>query len=296
MRIGDLEIDMISDGVVWVDAGGPFGLVPRPLYAKSFLPDEKNRIPMSLHVVVIRSEGKTILVDNGLGTKLGPEGERRWGLVRPEGGLEAGLANLGLSPEDVDWVINTRLHADHCGGNTRLSGTDVVPRFPRATYFVQRIEWADACHPDARTRSTYLAENFQPLVREGRMRLLHGESALTPHVTCVPMPGHTRGQQAVRLVSGDWVGMCVADMASYAVHLTQTAWLTAYDVLPLENLATKRKVQEWALRTGAWIFSPHDPGLPVGRLQESNGRLTIEAPDGSDDLTRALPTPTPPRG
>jgi len=293
VRIGDLEIDMISDGVVWVDAGGPFGLVPRALYANTFSPDPSNRVPMSLHVVVVRSDGKTILIDNGLGTKLSPADQERWGLVRPPGGLEAGLARLGLGVDDVDEVINTHLHADHCGGNTISTPSGIEPRFPRATYWVQRIEWAEASHPDARTRSTYLAENFAPLVRAGRMRLLHGETALTSHVSCIPLPGHTRGQQGVRLVSGEWVGLCVADLASYAIHFSQTAWLTAYDVLPLENLATKRLTQAWAIRTGAWIVFPHDPFLPVGQARESNGRLRVEAPAAAAELTDGLPTPTP---
>jgi glyoxylase-like metal-dependent hydrolase (beta-lactamase superfamily II) len=290
MRIGDLELHLISDGVVWVDAGGPFGLVPRPLYERVFVPDEDNRIPMSLNVLVVRSEGKTILVDTGLGEKLTPEEVQRWGLVRPNGGLEEGLQRLGLNVGDIDLVINTHLHADHCGGNTSRAGIGIEPRFPRATYVVQRMEWAEAYHPDIRTRATYLAENFAPLVSTGKMRLLHGETAITSHISCVVLPGHTRGQQGVRLSSGDWRGMFVADLASYSVHLSQPAWLTAYDVLPLENLATKRECLAWATQSGAWIFFPHDPYLAVGQVSESQGRFHMREPADVQDLISGLPT------
>ncbi len=296
MRIGSLEIHLVSDGMVWVDAGGPFGLVPRALYRGSFPPDGDNRVPMSLHVVVLRSEGKTIVIDTGLGPKLTPDEEQRWGLVREQGGLEAGLAAIGVAPDDVDLVINTHLHADHCGGNTRRGVSGVEARFPRAIYLVPRIEWAEASHADPRTRATYLPENFAPLVAAGRVRLLHGETPVTSHVTCLPLPGHTRGHQGVRLTSGDWLGLCVADMASYSVHLSRTAWLTAYDVLPLENLATKRRWQTWALQTQGWIFFPHDPFMPVGQLKESRGRLEVQAPPGAGELTSALPTPRLPLG
>ncbi|MGH2627213.1 MAG: MBL fold metallo-hydrolase [Anaerolineales bacterium] len=296
MRFGELEIHLVSDGVVWVDAGGPFGLVPRDLYRESFPPDGDNRVPMSLHVVVVRSEGKTMLVDTGLGPKLTLEEERRWGLVREPGGLEAGLAAIGLALDDVDLVINTHLHADHCGGNTCRGASGVEARFPRATYLVPRIEWAEASHADPRTRATYLPENFAPLVAAGRVRLLHGETSVTSDVTCRPLPGHTRGQQGVLLTSGDWQGLCVADMASYSIHLARTAWLTAYDVLPLENLATKQRWQSWAVRTRAWIFFPHDPLLPVGRLRESKGRLEVQAPPEAGELTGGLPIPRPPLG
>lgn len=296
MRIGALEIHLVSDGVVWVDAGGPFGLVPRALYRERFPPDAENRVPMSLHVVVLRSDGKTIVVDTGLGSKLSAEDERRWGLVRQGDGLEAGLARIGLAVDDIDLVINTHLHADHCGGNTCIGATGMEARFPRATYLMPRIEWAEASHADPRTRATYLPENFAPLVTAGRVRLLHGETRVTAHVTCLPLPGHTRGHQGVLLGSGDWRGLCVADMASYSVHLSRTAWLTAYDVLPLENLATKRRWQAWAVQTEGWIFFPHDPFTPVGQLRESKGRLEVQAPSQAGELTAELPTPPPPLG
>jgi glyoxylase-like metal-dependent hydrolase (beta-lactamase superfamily II) len=276
MRFGDLELFFLSDGMVRVDAGGPFGLVPKPLYERYLPPDTENTVPMTLNCLLIRSAGKTILVDTGLGEKLSDEDQKRWYLERSQGGLVDALVEHGLSPNDVDIVINTHLHADHCGGNTHRNGEEVVASFPRAEYWVQRIEWAEASHPDARTQGTYYPENFSPLMAEGRLRLLHGDTEVTQHVQCVVTPGHTRGHQSIRLTSGEWHGLYLGDMATYAIHFSRTSWLTAYDVHPLENLSTKQRWQSWATTHSAWLFFEHDPLTSIARLQLHDGRFEIE--------------------
>ena len=293
MKIGDLEIHLVRDGLVHVDAGGPFGLVPRPLYQKAFPPGADNTIPMSLSCMVVRSRGQTILVDTGLGGKLTEEARERWRLERPGGGLLADLSGLGIAPEDVDLVVNTHLHADHCGGNTVGSAGSVEPVFPRATYLVQRIEWAEAAQPDARTQGTYLSENFEPLLRSGRLRLLHGDTVIDDQVRCVVTPGHTRGHQCVVLESGSWCGIFLADLASYAVHFEQLSWMTAYDVDPLETLRTKARWREWAADRKAWLFFEHDAGMPVGRLERQGKSYRVVAEPDAAELSDSLPTRRP---
>ncbi len=279
MRFGDLEIHLVSDGQVWSDVGGPFGLVPRSLYGKVLQPNDENKIPMMLNCLLVRSEGMTILIDTGLGEKLTPDARSQWALERPQGGLVEALARLNIKPEDIDLVIDTHLHADHCSGNTRFEGDTAVPTYPKAEYWVQRMEWADASHPDARTRATYYHQNFMPVWELGKLRLLHGDTQVTQHVRCVVTPGHTRGHQSVMFKSGDWAGLYVADMASYAVHMEKTAWLTSYDVLPLENIRTKGLWRQWAIDNDAWLFFEHDPRISIARFVEKNGRSILEPVD-----------------
>jgi glyoxylase-like metal-dependent hydrolase (beta-lactamase superfamily II) len=289
MQIGELEIHLVTDGITHMDAGGPFGLVPRALYSKYFKPDPLNRVPMTLVNLVIRSAGLTILVDTGLGDKLNRQQVEFLGLERPGGGLIQELSSIGLSPEDIDIVINTHLHSDHCGGNTIRKGDEFRATFPKATYLVQRMEWADFANPDPRTRGTYLDENFTPLLESGQVRLLHGDTRVTDGVTCVATPGHTRGHQSVLLESGDWRGLFVGDMASYAILMSRTSWLTAYDAEPLENLSTKRVWQTWALDHDAWLFFPHDPSMMVARLRSDDGRLHLVPVVEAQELTVSAP-------
>jgi len=276
MKVNDLEIHLLSDGEAKTDAGGPFGLVPKPYYEPYFKSDDKNRIAMALTCMLIISEGKTILVDTGLGAKLSAKEIEFWGLERPNGGLVDQLAAKNIRPQDIDVVVNSHLHADHCGGNTFQSGDTVKATFANATYLVQRMEWAQASHPNARTRGTYFENNFAPLVGSGQMKLLHGDTAVTKEVKCVLTPGHTRGHQSLVLQSGDWKAIFLSDLASYSVHMLRTSWTTSYDVYPMQTVETKQKWQRWVLSNNALMFFQHDPQTQVARLREQDGRLSLQ--------------------
>ena len=272
-----MQWHIIKTGRVLVDAGGPFGLVPQSLWSKKYPPDEHHRVPMDLNCLLIHSEGKIILVDTGLGDKLDEKAQRNWAITHPDGALLDNLKELGIAPEDVDIVIDTHLHWDHCGGNTRIQDGQVVPTFPRAEYLVQYVEWAEAMHPDARTRATYLLDNYRPVWQRDQIRFLYGDTQVTDQVRCVVTRGHTRAHQSVILEGGDTPLMYLADLATYAIHFTRTAWVTAYDIEPLETIATKKKWQTWALETNATLIFEHDTTTEIGRLaKDEDGRMKIE--------------------
>lgn len=270
-----MEWSIIPAGRVWVDPGGPFGLVPAALWKRHQTTNRDHLVPMNLNCLLVRSEGAVIVVDTGLGDKLGEKAQRQWNLEFPEGTLLTNLAKHGVGPEDVDIVLDTHLHSDHCGGNTRLDGGEVVAAFPNAEYWVQRLEWADAMHPDERTRSTYLVDNYAPIWEAGQFRFLHGDAQVTGEVRCVVTPGHTRGHQCVILEGSERPVLYVADLATFAAHLERIAWVTAYDVEPLENIRTKATWQRWALENEAILVFEHDTTMPVGELVEEEGKLKV---------------------
>ncbi|TAK11816.1 MAG: MBL fold metallo-hydrolase [Anaerolineae bacterium] len=271
-----LDCTLIPTGRVWVDPGGPFGLVPRALWEDAQPPNERGLSPMDLNSLLIRTAGKTVLVDTGLGDKLSDKGIRNWNLEWPEGTLLDNLAAHGVKPEDVDIVIDTHLHADHCGGNTKKQGDDVLPTFPNAEYIVQRMEFADASHPDLRTRATYLPENFVPVWTRGQFRFLHGDAEILPGVRCVLARGHTRAIQCVLLETAPEPVLFMTDLATFAVHFERTAWVTAYDVEPLETIASKQKWQPWALANNALLVFQHDAYVRTARLtKDEEGRLKV---------------------
>lgn len=278
IQLGEIQIALVSDGTVHVDAGGPFGLVPRALYRHILEPDADNLVPMTLTCLLVRAGGKTIIVDTGLGEKLTDRMRETWNLIRPHGGLLDALARHGVRAEDVDLVINTHLHGDHCAGNTIFgaSFSDVRPTFPNAEYVVQRREYQDAMQPNERTRSTYFAVNYDPLVQSGQMRLLDGDTQIAPGIHGVVTPGHTPGHMSIRFESGGQHALFVSDLASYAVHFERLAWMTAYDVEPLVTLESKRRWQAWALETGALLIFQHDPKTPMGHLIRQGDRVRIE--------------------
>lgn len=279
LKIGDIEIYLINDCNYLVDPGGPFGLVPRALWSRWMKPTENHMVHMTQLCLLVKAWGKTVVVDTGQGEKLSEKFKSFAGMAG-EGGLVRGLATLGIDPADVDLVINTHLHGDHCGGNTRFkpgSTTEVEPVFPNAEYVVQRREFEDAINPNERTRATYLAMNYQPLYENGQLTLLEGDTEFLPGITGIVTPGHTPGHMSVRFESQGQHAAFVCDLASYSIHFERLAWMTAYDVEPLITLETKRIWQQWALETQATLMFVHDPIRPVGRLAQSeSGRLSIE--------------------
>jgi glyoxylase-like metal-dependent hydrolase (beta-lactamase superfamily II) len=275
-----MDWQIIPAGRVWVDPGGPFGLVPEALWSRVQTANEKHLLPMDLNCLLLHSEDKTILVDNGLGEKLSEKAQRQWNVEYPDGTLIENLAKAGVQPEDVDIMLDTHLHSDHCGGNTTVRDGAVAPTFPNAEYLVQWAEFGDAMHPDGRTRSTYQIENYAPVWEAGQFRFLRGDAAVTGEVRCVATPGHTRGHQCVIVEGGDRPMLYVADLATFAVHFERGAWVTAYDVEPLENIRTKAKWQQWALDNQALVIFEHDTTITVGELTRGEeGRMKVKAVD-----------------
>ncbi len=275
MHIGSVEFFIVSDGVMHVDGGGAFGLVPRAVWERFEPPDDLNRVACPLNCLLLISEGKRILVDTGLGEKLTAKQEANYG--REDGSLLlANLGHAGFQPEHIDLVINTHLHADHCGGNTRRLGEGIVETFPNAEYWVQRREWADAEYPNERTRAAYQAENLPP---QERVRLLDGDTRVTGEIRCIVTRGHTRSHQSVLIESRGEKALYVGDMAGRAVYLEKLAWIPAYDVDPLETLETKRRIRDWALEENAWLIFEHDPHIECGRMKKDGERWRVEKVD-----------------
>ncbi len=273
MQFGNIEFYVVSDGQAMSDGGGVYGLVPRALWEQVTPPDDKNRVPTALNCLLIVSQGKKILVDNGLGSKLDARGEANFG--RTNGStLLAELKRLGVAPEDIDIVIDTHLHADHCGGNTRQEGSAVVATFPRAEYWIQRLEWADAAFPNERTRGTYFPENFMPL--GDRVRLLDGDTRVTDEVRCIITRGHTRAHQSVLIESGDQKALFIGDIAGRAIYFERLAWVPAYDVEPLETIETKRRLRDWALENNALLIFQHDTLLTMGCMRKEGDKHKVE--------------------
>jgi len=274
-RLGDLELLIVSDGVIRQDAGATFGLVPRVMWER-YTPDldDKHRIPVGLNSLVVRSEGKTILIDTGVGTKE----TRAPGamVIDGSGRLSESLTGAGFRPGDIDIVVNTHLHFDHCGGNTVDDDGVPVPAFPRARYFIQKEEWEAASQPNERTRGTYLPENLEPLEDARQVELISGEVELAKGVRIVPAPGHTEDHCVIELESGGRYALNIGELSQHPVMLERLAWISAFDVLPLVSLETKRRLMERAVEKQALLISVHAPYPGLGRLREDGGKRRWE--------------------
>ena len=270
-RVGGLTCHALEGGLQHLDGGAMFGVVPKPLWERRIPADERNRIPLALRCLLVEHDDGPVLIDTGVGNKesakfkdiYGVENEGRDGRTR----LEDALAELGLRPEDIRWVINTHLHFDHAGGNT-FRGPDgsVAVSFPRARYAVQKGELDFARHTNERTAASYLSPNFEAVP----FTLLEGEAAVLPGICCTPTPGHVPYHQSILVESGGERACFVADLVPTSAHLP-LPWIMGYDLEPLVTLESKRRLYARAELEGWLLVFGHDPAVVAGRLR-SDGK------------------------
>ena len=270
--IGDFELTVLSDGPYLLDGGAVFGVVPKALWEKRIKADEQNRVEMGLNSLLIRDGRRTVLVETGIGPKL-PEKART--LYGHQARLLHSFEEAKVAPDEVDIVINTHLHFDHCGYNTYYQGGRAVATFPRARYYVQRGEWEHACHPNERDAVSYRSDNYQSLVESGQMELVSGDREVAPGIFLRVYPGHTRDMQAVLVASGDKTACYISDLIPTSRHLDIT-WAMSYDLFPVEVMQQKKRFYAEAIPNQWLVIFTHDHLDPWGYVEKGDkGKYTL---------------------
>jgi glyoxylase-like metal-dependent hydrolase (beta-lactamase superfamily II) len=277
VRLGEIEIIPLSDGTFWLDGGAMFGVVPKTLWSRKVQADARNRIPLSLTTLLVRTAGLNVLVDAGVGDKLADKQVEIYGIDRTHH-LDRSLAAAGLTARDIDLVIATHLHFDHAGGFTTLVDGVLVPRFPRARYLIRRGEWEDATHPNERTRASYLLENYVPLAEAGVVDFIDEDGEVVPGISVWRTGGHTAHHQIVRIDSAGQTALFLADLVPTEAHLSEP-WVMGYDLYPLDTLAEKKRWLQRAIDDEYVIFFEHDPAVRAGIVRLEDGKRRLEPID-----------------
>jgi len=264
---------VLVDGYLSLDGGAMFGVVPKVFWEKKIPPDARNRIQLAMNCLLVHAGGKRILVETGMGAKMSPKLREIYAIEGPF--LNNRLADHGLDPSEIDIVINTHLHFDHCGGNTRTEKDKIVAAYPNAKYVVQRGEFEHAKHPNERDRASYLTENYAPLEAKGKLALLEGDRAIAPGVELIRVPGHTANMQCVKLSGGGKTAFFLADIAPTTAHLP-LAWIMGYDLYPVTTLESKKKWFPELVKEGWIALFCHDTKTQAAYLRERGGVLEAE--------------------
>ena len=275
ISVGDIRLTIVSGGQLWIDGGNMFGVIPRVLWERKSPPDEQHRIRLDTNCILVRTRDSLGLVDTGYGGKAAAKFRQRH--VLDEGTpLVRNLAAVGVTPNQIDWVILTHLHFDHAGAATfRHEDGSVRPTFPRARHYVQRFEWEDALAVLPELAGAYSLEDFVPIERAGLLEIVEGDAEIVPGVTTQLTGGHTRGHQIVRLESRNESAVCLADICPTAAHLP-TFWTMAYDQFPLTVRRIKPLIlHDIAEQNRVALFS-HDPHVTAAQLShDASGEWVI---------------------
>jgi glyoxylase-like metal-dependent hydrolase (beta-lactamase superfamily II) len=273
--IGDFELTVFSDGTYLLDGGAFFGVIPKIMWEKKMTPDSKNRVSGGLNSLLVRTGEQNVLIETGIGNKLS---ERMIKFYGQPAQLLGNMSAAGIAPEDIDIVINTHLHFDHCGWNTIRQNERVVPTFPKAKYYVQEGEWRHANGHFERDRISYISDNYNPLVDSGQMELLRGDREIVPGISVRIFPGHTAYMQAVIIESGGRKACYISDLIPTRAHIDIT-WGMAFDLFPVDTIESKKKYYAESISAKWLTVFTHDPKLPWAYVErDPEGRLLAQAP------------------
>jgi glyoxylase-like metal-dependent hydrolase (beta-lactamase superfamily II) len=220
------------------------------------------------HCFALRSEGKTILVDTGIGP----------GPVAMLGGISGHLAEdmnaKGVTPESVDVVVFTHLHPDHVGWNLTA---DNAPRFSKARYLAPQADWDFFTASDVASQNPHIGACVLPLKELGVLDLFSGEKALTDELTTYPTPGHTPGHTSIMVASAGEKAIITGDIAHHPAQADRTEWCAGFDGEPTQAVASRRKIFDQLEADGLMAAISHFPDPGFGKLVRLEGKRVWQA-------------------
>src|SRR5262245_66722 len=274
MVLGDFDLISLSDGNFRLDGGAMFGVVPKPLWEKRAAADERNRIPLGMRPLLIKTRDQLVLIDSGIGDKMSAKEVDIYGIDRRPT-LEQTLAGAGVTAADIDVVIASHLHFDHFGGSTvHVDGT-LRPAFPRARYKIRRGEWEDATHTHERNRASYLPDNFVPLQAAGVVDFIEADGEVLPGISVWRTGGHCMHHQLIKIESGGRTAVSTADLIPTVAHL-DAPWIMGYDLYPMDTFQYKKAFLREAVEREYVIFFEHEPAIAAGVIRERDGKRFVE--------------------
>jgi glyoxylase-like metal-dependent hydrolase (beta-lactamase superfamily II) len=268
-----MRIEIIPDTEFWLDGGAMFGVVPRVLWEKVLPPDEFNRVRLNANCLFVETPNEKILIETGLGDKWSLKQREMYGINRKRSLSKSLKAIANVSADEITIVVNTHLHFDHAGGNTRFDENgNVVATFPNARYFVSRSEFEHAENPHERDKASYLKENWKPLIESRQLELKDDDYEVAHGLRMETIRGHSETMQAVRLMRDGKTLFGFIDLVPMRAHLP-FAWIMSYDLYPVETLAAKKKLLPQAAKENWLCWFYHDAEMPLCRLIDEEGKI-----------------------
>ena len=215
----------------------------------------------------LRSQGKVIMVDTGMGPGPHPDrGNRTGDLVNQ-------LKSRGVETGDVDVVAHTHLHGDHVGWNVDYSGSQPAPTFPKARYLVPRLDWEHFTKPDVIGSAPQVTNSVIPLEGMGVMDLVDSEYDITDEVKTLSAPGHTPGHMVIVITSQGEKAMVVGDLLHSKAQVARPDWTAGVDTDKEASRSNRERILDDAEAEGFVIAAGHfHPDDHIGKVVRLDGK------------------------
>jgi len=279
VKIGSVEITPVLDMV-------PPSREPSIMFTSTSAADwtqyqnilENGRLQLYYGVWVVRSQGKLILVDTGMGpgphAHLGDATGNLYEELRPVLVPPDNSQNTNVSPTDqIDIVVHTHLHGDHVGWNLSYQGGMPAPTFRRATYLVPKLDWDHFTSPDIIESAPQVQRQVMPLQRLRKMELFEGEHSITDEVSTYPTPGHTPGHQSILISSQGEKAIIAGDVLHSKVQIHEPSWCAGVDIDKTQSASSREWLLDRAEAEGSVVAAGHfHPSENLGKIVRLEGR------------------------
>jgi glyoxylase-like metal-dependent hydrolase (beta-lactamase superfamily II) len=269
-RVGEVTVTKIVELEV---TGGSRFILPQAT-PEAILPiewlgpdfaDERGRLKMSIHALVVETPSRRIIVDTCLGNDKENRRIPTWNKLQTS--FLSDLAAAGYPRETIDTVICTHLHVDHVGWNTMLAGGRWVPTFPRARYLMGRFEYAHwTTQSDRDDMIVVLADSVAPVWDAGLVDLVETDHRLCDEISLVPTLGHTPGHVSVRIASRGETALITGDFMHHPCQIARPEWSSTADSDPREARYTRERMLTVLAGTRALVIGTHFAGRTAGRI------------------------------
>ncbi|MEP7252262.1 MAG: MBL fold metallo-hydrolase [Ginsengibacter sp.] len=263
-----MKLYSINAGYFKLDGGAMFGVVPKSMWQKLNVPDEKNLCNWAMRCLLVEEGNRLILVDNGMGNKQDEKFFSHY-YLNGDDTLDKSIAKYGFTKDDITDVFLTHLHFDHCGGSIERSGDNaLLPAFKNATYWSNERHWQWATNPNDREKASFLKENILPIQESGKLKFIEVKEGIEfmPGFNIRFVSGHTESMMLPQLTYKGKTIIYMADLLPSVAHIP-VPYVMAYDTRPLETLKEKKSFLTEAQREDFILFFEHDPTIECCNLQ-----------------------------
>jgi glyoxylase-like metal-dependent hydrolase (beta-lactamase superfamily II) len=280
-RIGAVTVTKVVELEV---TGGSRFLLPQATY-EEILPiawlqpdfaDERGRLKMSVHALVVETPSRRIIVDTCLGND--KEGRRIPTWNRMQTRFLADLADAGYARETIDTAVCTHLHVDHVGWNTMLVDGRWIPTFPAARYLLGRIEYHHwTTQREREDMAAILADSVMPIWDAGLVDLVETDHRICEEIGLVPTPGHTPGHVSLHIASRGEEALITGDFVHHPCQIARPDWSSTADSDPAEARQTRERMLAGLSDTSILVIGTHFAGRTAGQVvREGNAyRLAV---------------------
>ncbi|MCX7696701.1 MAG: MBL fold metallo-hydrolase [Bacteroidales bacterium] len=242
---------------IWkIDGGVAFGVVPKNLWASLYPSDEHNLITLVNRCLLLELADQLILINTGFGQKRDDK-YYQYKFILERHNLKELIQQAGYHVNDITDVIFTHLHDDHCGGATEKLNDKLRLIFPQANHWVSQEQLYHFFHANPRERASFFEDNILPILKLGKLKVVHAQDSTVAGLPYLLTHGHTRGQLLPYFTWKNQTYLYASDFIPSISHI-QPVWCASVDTQPLVAIEEKKFFLQKALEKNIFLFFEHD--------------------------------------